>query len=217
MKKIIHLLLVLFVAVTASSCMKDNPYEYYDVRAILEREAPIIEKYVKADAELSSGAVLDSASGIWYKIINEGVQPERDSEGKLIKTDYYEYNFNSMNYLEVPRVSYSYVGKMLSGKEFDRNSTKDDPDDKLPPAASDMLISGFNITFLPKMAITKTGEMREVGGLTTYGLQKGSKIRVVFPSPYGYQDKGKGEIPPDTPLDFTIEVFKVIPPAPPAY
>lgn len=212
MKKSIKLFFVLLLAVGVSSCMKDNSYSIYDGKSHLEKEAPILKEYVETTEGLE-GAILDE-TGIWYKIVEEGALPERDDEGKLIKTDYYEYNFNSLNQLENPRISYSYKGQFLDGKEFDRGTTEEDADDKLPSAYNNNVIGGWNLSFLPKKAITKEGEMKEVGGLTELGLQKGTIIRVIMPSPYAYQDMGKGEVPPNTPLDFTIEVFKVLPPLP---
>ena len=49
----------------------------------------------------------------------------------------------------------------------------------------------------------------KLGGLTEKGLQKGSKIHIMAPSLYGYQNQAVGTIPANSPLDFVIEVTDI--------
>lgn len=210
MRNSIKLFFVLLLAVGVSSCMKDNNYQIYDREGKLAHEAPILEKYVQATPGLEN-AVKDS-SGIWYVILNEGVQPEYGTDGKLIDNGYYLYNINSSGFAEYPRISVNYEGKLVAnGKVFDEGSTKETADDRLPRANE--FIEGWIRAILPK-TIKRDGKDIEIGGITKLGLQKGSKIRIVIPSPLAYQDRSTGKIPADSPLDFTLEVLKVMPPLP---
>lgn len=212
MKNSIKLLALLFVAVGFTSCMKDNDQPFYDGEAMLKKEAPILKEYVNSTEGLED-AILHS-SGIWYTIIEDGLIPEKDEEGENTIQGYF-YNINTVGDLEMPRISVKYEGKLVSdGTVFDQRSTEDFIDKDLFSLQG--LIAGWKVAFFPKSILDKEGEKVEVDGLTQYGLQPGSKIRIVVPSPYGYGNRAQGSVPADAPLDFTIEVFKVIPPAAPS-
>jgi FKBP-type peptidyl-prolyl cis-trans isomerase FkpA len=203
-KKFNFLILSLVVAVGFSACMKDD-IEVYDFQKYLDLEAPILEAYVNSEPGLE-GAVRDS-SGIWYKIIEPGLQ-----DSIAGKPDYYRYNINNANQIEAPRLRVNYEGKLVSnGFVFDEAEMK--PDDT--PISLARVIYGWQLAFLPKHLRDKQGALRNVGGLTQHGLQKGAKIRIVLPSPYGYQNVAQGSIPANSPLDFYIEVLEVKPPAAP--
>jgi FKBP-type peptidyl-prolyl cis-trans isomerase FkpA len=139
---------------------------------------------------------------MWYKIIEEGVSPEEEG--------FYEYKLNSFGNVEAPRITIKYEGKLVStGYVFDKNDKTEGIEFLLGT-----LINGWKIAFLPK-TITDSGKVLNItdltglSGLTELGLQKGSKIRLVIPSPYAYQDKSQPSVPANSPLDFTIEVLKV--------
>jgi len=203
-KKLNFLVLGLVVAVGFSACMKDD-IEVYDYQKFLDLEAPMLEAYVKTEPGLEN-AVRDSASGIWYKIIEPGLQDTTD------EANFYKYNINSANAIEAPRVRVNYEGKLVtSGVVFDEADMEAGKYLSLG-----RVISGWQIAFLPKRIKDRQGNMRNVGGLTTIGLQKGAKIRFVLPSPYGYQNVAQGSIPANSPLDFYIEVLEVKPPAAPS-
>lgn len=202
-KKLNFLVLGLVVAIGFSACMKDD-IEVYDYQKFLDLEAPILEAYVESEPGLE-GAVKDS-SGIWYKIIEPGLQDTVDNP------DYYRYNINNQNAIEAPRLRVNYEGKLVtSGVVFDEAEMEAGKYLSLG-----RVISGWQIAFLPKQIKDKQGNVRNVGGLTDIGLQKGAKIRFVLPSPYGYQNVAQGSIPANSPLDFYIEVLEVKPPAAPS-
>lgn len=193
MKNTIKVLFALFIVVGFSSCLKDNSYEPYDAQAMLEKEAPILKEYVETTEGLE-GAILHE-TGIWYKIVQEGLQPEEKG--------YYNYVVNSDgNFTEHIIFIANYEGKLVSnGVEFDKaeefkNSVFG-------------VIEGWKIGFLPKNVVNDEGKVFEIGGITERGLQQGSKIRLIIPSPYAYGPKAQGKVPANSPLDFTIEVLKV--------
>lgn len=197
MKNSIKILFALLITVGLSSCLKDNSFEPYDPSAMLKKEAPILEEFVKTTPELE-GAILDS-SGVWYKIIEEGISS--GDEG------FYEYKLSSLNKNESPSITIIYEGRLVSnGDVFDKSDEAEGADLSLGG-----VINGWRIGFYPK-AIAHEGETYQVGGLTDLGLQQGAKIRLVIPSPYTYGPSAVGKVPADSPLDFTIEVLKVAPP-----
>src|SRR5690606_36932978 len=128
---------------------------------------------------------------------------------------FYEYNFNNVNQLEYPDIRVKYTGKLVAnGFVFDQLDMNDSQYDGKYMRLMDLIL-GWHYAFFPKEAIKKDGEMREIGGFTTLGLQQGSKIRVVIPSPWAYGNRSEpGKIPANSPLDFTIEVLVVKAPAP---
>ena len=204
MKNSIKIFVILLLAVGSFSCMKSNPYEMYDGQAMLEKEAPILKEYVKSTPDLED-AVLDAETGIWYKIIEEGIKPE--DEG------YYKYKItntgNTESRIESPVIGVKYVGKLVSnGVVFDKKEESVEF-----PLGS--VIVGWHIAFLPKEIKDEQGKVHKTGGLTELGLQKNSKVRLVIPSPYGYQNSERQGIPANSPLDFTIDVVKVSAPAKP--
>jgi FKBP-type peptidyl-prolyl cis-trans isomerase FkpA len=205
MKNSIKILFVLLLATGTMSCLKSNPYDVYDAKAIFEEEAPILKTYVETTESLE-GAKLDTLTGIWYKIIEEGVSPTEEG--------YYTYKLNSAGYVEAPRITVKYEGKLVStGVVFD----KSDKDEGLENSLGG-LIDGWKIAFLPKTLkdkdnkVYKMQDLIGLPGLTELGLQKGSKMRLILPSPYGYQNREQPKIPANSPLDFTIEVLKIVPP-----
>lgn len=198
MKNSVKILFALLITVGFSSCLKDNSFEPYDDQAMLKKEAPILEEFVKTTPGLE-GAILDS-SGIWYKIIEEGV-----SEGD---EGFYPYKLNSLNLNESPQITIIYEGRLVSNGDVFDKSTK--PEGTTFNLAT--LIDGWRIGFYPK-TITHEGQTYQVGGLTQFGLQRGAKIRLVIPSPYAYRSTSSTKVPANSPLDFTIEVLKVAAPA----
>src|SRR5690606_12704211 len=144
-----------------------------------EKEAPQLKEYVEATEGLED-AILDKKTGIWYKIIEEGVQPGEE--------EYYKYKFmnagTTQTYIEAPIITVKYEGKLVSnGVVFDKTEGEDTFERSLGG-----VIEGWQIGFLPKTIEDEQGKLHETGGLTTLGLQKGSKVRLIIPSPWGYQN-----------------------------
>lgn len=201
MKNSIKIFFVLLLAVGSVSCMKSNPYEIYDAQAMLEKEAPLLKEYVETTEGLED-ATLDKKTGIWYKIIEEGVQPEEEG--------YYEYKIINTGNIEAPVITVKYEGKLVSnGIVFEKK------EENTEFSLGGPIIEGWQIGFLPKTIKDEQGKLLEIGGLTELGLQKNSKIRLVIPSPYGFQNREQQGIPANSPLDFTIEVVKVSSPIKP--
>lgn len=77
------------------------------------------------------------------------------------------------------RISVKYARRLLDGQVFDQGN--------LSSIALGGLISGWHI------------------GVPL--IQKGGKIRILIPSPYGYGQSAAGSIPPNSVLDFDIELI----------
>lgn len=168
-----------------SGCIKDG--DPFDPAAQLELEKPIIREYVEAKYP---AATLDANSNIWYQIIASG------------EAGSYEYKIVN-DQIENPRIKVKYSGWLLNGTKFDENQT-----DAGWSTTLGSTISAWHIAFLPK---TIGGE--EVNGLTSQGLQKGAKIRIITPSMWAYGNATNGSIPANSPLDFEIEVLDIQPPS----
>lgn len=175
----------LFLAtVTLSSCF-NNDLDY-DMQAQYEIEKPLIQQYVQ---ENLPGATLDTATGIWYQILDIG-----DEE------DTYVYKtLGAGGGIESPIIQVKYTLRLLNGTVVDKVDTEQGFTSNLAG-----LIQAWHIAFLPK----KIGELN-TGGFTVNGLQKNSRIRFVTPSMWGYQNRSFGNVPANSPLDFTIEVLDV--------
>lgn len=170
--------------VTLSSCF-NNDLDY-DMQAQYEIEKPLIQQYVQ---ENLPGATLDTATGIWYQILDIG-----DEE------DTYVYKtLGAGGGIESPIIQVKYTLRLLNGTVVDKVDTEQGFTSNLAG-----LIQAWHIAFLPK----KIGELN-TGGFTENGLQKNSRIRFVTPSMWGYQNRSFGNVPANSPLDFTIEVLDV--------
>lgn len=207
MKKLNFLFVALVIGLGFTSCMKDNDFEPYDPQKYFDLEAPILKAYVDTAEGLGDLATLDE-TGIWYVIEEAGLQDTEDP-------DFYEYNFNSNGQLEMPEVTVNYIGRLVpNGTVFN------DFEDQTFSLAS--LLGGWQVAFFPEnmkdrdgdVVVDQNGDPRKIG-ITALGLQKGSKIRIVMPSPYGYQSQSREGIPANSPLDFYIEVLEVNPPSSP--
>lgn len=192
-------MLAFILGIVIVSCSKDD-VDVYDQQAILEREAPILSSYITTQG-LSDSAELHQQTGIWYVLEDPG-------QGNF---DYLDTNSNTgQTQLANAQVLVRYTGRLLDGTVFDENL---DPDttgtnngyfNLLPTATQPGVITAWQIAFYPA-----TIADQEIGGLLTNGLQKGAKIRIITPSPYGYRDQANGDIPANSPLDFEIEVLDI--------
>lgn len=200
MKNFNFLIVALVIGIGFSACSKKNT-EYYDPQKYLTLEAPVIEKYVKG----IENAVWDS-TGIWYAIEEVGLTDSADA-------NYYEYNINNADRIEVPFVSIKYQLRLVADSSLVQDGTI-----TINKATGDgylgNLVYGMQLAFLPRYIEDKSGELQKTVGLgiLEHGLQKGSKIRLILPSPYAYGNEIRTGIPANSPLDFTIEVLEVKPP-----
>lgn len=201
------LIVAVIIGIGFTACSKNNA-KPYDAQKYFDLEAPILEAYADSVAEALSTeleseleAKLDKETGLWYILIEEGISDPEDE-------DYYKYNINSNNQIEVPRFSAEYVGRLVySGAVFQEKGLTKELLTSVMPA--------WQAAFLPKLIENEDGEEKETFGLgiTEHGLQKGAKIRLIVPSPLGYQDQTQPSIPANSPLDFYIEVTEVLPPS----
>ncbi len=184
MKSVNVLLIGFIVTLGLSACLKEQ--EIFDPNAQYQIEKPQIEAYALANL---SGAVFHENSGIWYQITQSG------------EPGSYEYKIVN-NQIEAPNITVKYTGRLLDGIKFDENLTEEGFTRSLGG-----VITAWQIAFLPSEI---DGE--EIGGITTAGLQTGTKIRIVTPSRWGYGNSPTGNIPANSPLDFEIEVLNIVPP-----
>ncbi|WP_343540098.1 FKBP-type peptidyl-prolyl cis-trans isomerase [Sphingobacterium thalpophilum] len=213
MKNLLSTLLVglTLASIFFASCNKDNfDYDAWEKEQLekqriqdsinkkrIEEQYPIIKEYV-AGNQLQNVQYVDSL-GIAYQLLAAGEETS------------YSYSFNSSGGIIAPDVIVKYIGKLVpSGTVFQQTE-----EGKTAELNLSQVIQAWKIAFIPK-SISFNGKDIPVGGLTLTGLKKGSKIRIIAPSPFGYGDTGKQgsssssvSIPAKTPLDFTIEVVDI--------
>ncbi|MEZ0452517.1 FKBP-type peptidyl-prolyl cis-trans isomerase [Sphingobacterium thalpophilum] len=153
-----------------------------------------------AEAEFTNPKFSSDSTGIWYEVINEGTG------------DAYDYTIPA-------KVSVNYKGELMNETVF--AATKEGT-----PANYANLGYTFNETtqgqflgscwyfaFLPA-SVNKNGIEQKIYGLLEKGLKKGSKIRFITPSIWGFDNReykiGDGPtIPANSPLIYTIEVVSI--------
>ncbi|MCA5003876.1 FKBP-type peptidyl-prolyl cis-trans isomerase [Sphingobacterium bovistauri] len=174
------------------SCAKDEVL--FDPIAQFDLEQPQIKTY--ANTNYPNMIYSGDTTGIWYEIVNPGTPDSY--EYKVVDT--INYYGQAVKTLRMPTITVKYVGKLITDNSiFDSNQTEAGFISNLGG-----LISAWQIAFVPK----SVGAI-SFGGLTTKGLQKGSKIRIVTPSYYAYGNRAAGKIPANSPLFFEIEVINI--------
>jgi len=192
-----------------ASCSKDNiDYDAIEKKMREElirqykskkQQAQVIKDY--ATAKFTNPQFSSDSTGIWYEVISEGTG------------DPFDYT------TAVPKISVNYKGELIDGTIF--AATKEGA----PANYSDLRIT-FNETtqgqflgtcwryaFIPQ-TINSNGIESKIYGLLPKGLKKGSKIRFITPSVWGFDNRaykiGDGpSIPADSPLVYTIEVVNI--------
>lgn len=185
------ILYLIIISFSFLSCAKE---EIFDPIAQFETEKPLIKSY--ANTNFPNMVYAGDETGMWYEVVNPG------TDGSYIYkvVDTLNYYGQMVKALRMPAVTVKYTGKLISDNStFDSNQTDAGFTSKLSG-----LISAWQIAFIPKSIGSS-----EFGGLTSTGLQKGSKIRIVTPSYYAYGNRDMGKIPPNSPLFFEIEVIDI--------
>jgi len=185
MKKINVLVLGALIAMGLSSCIKGDSY---DPAAQYEIEKPLIAEYVN---EHMPNARFHEATGIWYEIVSAGTA-------------------GSFNYKTIyPNVYVNYVGELLDGTEFGSDDSASGAELNL----GNTILAWQAVFFPTEVRYDGNGELltepHKFGGITTEGLQKGATIRFVTPSHMAYAQRGKGTVPPNSPLYFEIQVVDI--------
>ncbi|MDF2852405.1 MAG: hypothetical protein K0S31_3090 [Sphingobacterium multivorum] len=182
------------IAFLIVSCNKSDDAPVYDANAQFKTDSVTLKNYVSQNYP---AAQYNSETGIWYEILAEGTG---NYEYKVVDTLDGKY-FKA-------KVSVKYTGRLLNGSVFDQKDT--------PQEFEILTNTGYQYPFYTRyipawtfaFAPQKIGDMK-LGGLTEKGLQKGSKIHIMAPSLYGYQNQAVGTIPANSPLDFVIEVTDI--------
>lgn len=180
---------MLAVIIVFASCSK-NDDNYFDANKQFELDAQTIKTFVDTKFPL---AVLDSNSGIWYQVISEG-----DGVYQYTAKDTTIYG-QPQKIAVAPKVTVRYTGQLLDGTVFDQNHSEEGM-----VGLVTQYIRAWQIAFFPKAL----GDFK-IGGLTSKGLTKGSKIRIITPSYWAYENFSAGKIPANSPLDFTFEVLDI--------
>lgn len=197
MKNLFGKLLVLIVITLGlASCMKDD-MDIFDSNEQFRLDSIAISDYV-----ISKGldAQRDPNTGIWYEIISqENAEPYTY---KLKDTLGHEYVWLNARL--------RYEGKLLNGTTFDKfeadtgiNMQIASRLDNFYPSNS-TLIPAWIFTFVPKKI-----DDYSLNGFFTNGLQPKTKIRIITPSFWAYQNRPNGPIPANSPLEFIIDVIDI--------
>lgn len=198
MKNFKLLLAALVAVVSISSCMKDdNNYdgpsweeEQARIDSVLDKQKSIVEAYARE--HLSEEKIMKNDSlGIWYEVLPSTV----DST--------FEYVQSGNSFMTVS-ASVKYSEKGITG----------DYSKEVTTATRASILQGYVPTAWLVAFYPDNINGKYYPGLLGKGLLKGSKIRVIAPSPYYYdnnevKDADGNVLPANTPVDFTIEVIDI--------
>lgn len=156
MKKYI-LLLSLFIVGFASSCKKDKEFDPKEQAA---KDEVTIQAYLTANPSIKA---TKDPSGVYYQVIKEGTGANPTAKST---------------------VTVNYVGKLLSGTEFDEGTYT------TGLAAGSNVIDGW-----------KSGLLH---------AKKGGRILLIIPSGLAYGNNGQNGIPANSVLLFTIDLTSFV-------
>ncbi|AIM38756.1 hypothetical protein KO02_20185 [Sphingobacterium sp. ML3W] len=196
---------MLAVIIAFASCSKSDDYaKVAEEQRIKDSINNARIERIKAEQapQLKSFAIksfanpkIDSATGIWYDLIAEG------------EADSYTYQFYSDGRLIFPITTVNYKVTLLNGENI--GALVDESKEGTPARFSTgNVIPFWQLAFFPKK-LSFQGQEINIGGLTLKGLKKGSKIKVVAPSPYGYDETANEKVPKNSPLYSEIEVISI--------
>ena len=151
MKK--YILILSLVLAGFSSCKKDS----FDASAQAAKDEAAIQAYLTANPSIKA---TKDPSGVYYQVLTEGTGANPTS--------------NSV-------VTVNYVGKLLSGSQFDSGAFT------TGLAASSSVIAGW-----------KTGLLH---------AKTGGRILLIIPSALAYGNSAQGSIPANSVLVFTIDLI----------
>lgn len=174
MKFLKLILAMLVVAIIISSCKKEPAYD-------AEKQLAADEVTIKAFLANNNITAQRHESGIYYVLTSPGTG---------------SYPYSDLN---TTSITVKYSGKLLSGHEFDSNTTGVTFGPPQFPNGLNNLIDAWKVAMAPKAD----------GGIVEGGLQNGGRIRIITPSLYGYGPNPTGSIPANSILDFDIELIEV--------
>ncbi|MCL4639376.1 MULTISPECIES: FKBP-type peptidyl-prolyl cis-trans isomerase [Olivibacter] len=166
------------------------------IRKVLAEQEPILRAYVQDPDNGWTNPRRSDSTGIWYEVLEPG------------QSDSYTYKLNSIGQIVAPTIEVKYKGQLLNGTVFDQTSDSLANKKTFKTNLGSNIIPAWVYAFIPS-SFTYNGQNMPTFGLTSSGLKKGSKIRFVTPSPWGYDDKANEKIPANSPLVFEIEVVDI--------
>lgn len=173
---------LLVSAVLLISCEPNNPYNtgpVYDAAGNLAKDSLLIVDYLKT-AEIDSLYRIHDPSGVVIIVQEEG-EGSRPTTGNTVYTNY--------------------IGSLMSdGSVFDTNFEQIAKENDIYNEERDYVLLDFLLTGQGQQSSVIQGW--QIGFRR---LRPGSKAKLIIPSPYGYQNVGKGEVPPDAILIFDVE------------
>lgn len=220
------LIVLLCAAVAFSSCMKDTSAEDEAKQREAEQafKALLSEQKTKIDAYIAANP--SEAPGGWqedeYKInlhalgetVNRGIRFEVLAVPSEEDDEAYTYEVAPGGQTVVrPEVTVNYRVFLLNGDE-EAEPVQSGENQKFDfatfgPTTSSVYTPVWEYAFFPKSYPPINGNEIPYWGLTAKGLKKGSHIRVVAPSPWGYGEKAVDNIPANSPLVYEFEVLSI--------
>lgn len=204
---------VIVAAVTFTSCMESDNTDYeaearkeeQRVDSVLTAQRAAIQAYAAAEFESPREDTVviplprigkNPKRGIWYEIVS---QPTDDS---------YEYKVNNAGTgLIYPIVKVKYKVSNLSGTVLKADETGSSY--SMGSNANNTVVNPiWYYSFFP-YSLRYNGQDIKVLGLTEKGLKKGSKIRLVTPSYWAFDNRTVGDIPGNQPLVYEFEVLEI--------
>lgn len=198
---------MLAIIIALASCSKSDDFsklaeeqrikdsiENARIQNLLKEQAPQLKSFAIKNF---TNPKLDTATGIWYDLIAEGDDAS------------YAYQISSGGYLMYPTAVVNYKVNLLNGA--DKGNLVDESKEGSPATFTinrDRIILFWQFAFFPKKLSFQGNEVN-IGGLTLKGLKKGSKIKAVAPSPFGYDQVAKDKVPANSPLYSEIEVLSI--------
>lgn len=223
MKNLFSLLAVAAVmATTFTSCNKDDDYDYAKelekakkaeekLDSLFSAQHLLIQDYVETNF---TNPIEDTVTyrfnyidkkikrGIFYQIDSEPTDNSYEYKGQIVNSMYGSY-FAPI----LPKVKLKYSAKLLNGTVVGEDATGSDFD--LSTMANTIFNNAWQIAFVP-YSIQYNGETRVFGGLTSQGLKKGSKIKMITPSPWAFHERAIGTtIPANSILIYEFEVISI--------
>ncbi|MFC6103562.1 FKBP-type peptidyl-prolyl cis-trans isomerase [Olivibacter domesticus] len=175
---------------------RQDSIEEARIKNLIKEQAPLLKAYVENPSNGWTNPILDTSRGIWYEILTRGQE------------DSYTYKRSGSGQIVAPKIEVKYKGQLLNGTVFDQTDEQSTNKKTFIFNLAQDIIPAWTIAFLPQK-IPYNGQDYAVGGLTSTGLKKGSKIRFVAPSPWGYDTRERDKIPANSPLVFEIEVVDI--------
>jgi len=137
--------------------------------------------------------------GIWYRVVSDAAADNT-----------YSYSINSSGTdLVPPMVKLKYKASLLNGTEVQSDETGTDYSfGVLMNNPNNVFNLAWYYSFFP-YSLKFNGDDKFPKGLTKDGLRKGSKLHVVVPSCYAFDQRSLDKIPANSPLVYEFEVLEI--------